>query len=304
MVPNPFTFIQPNIRAWKIVYLNTDILPDPQVKIILKTRNDSPSEDVPEKLYSSLKYEICQHISGSFVNKIPLLMSRIYVIHPDTGEEVQTKRKMIGAILKGNTEGALTHDQSERLSSRGKIQLQDVTFHHNKRYFIFQICYYLPSDLIRPVMVIRSAPFQVFARRQTGMKPRAKRKSSITFAKPQGILKKSQNSMLQNYLKGLEELIQMREKLKPELQKKALESALKKLVYTEQPHTVTQKLPPPPVFQQPIQGGTYELVPEIDINSLLADFGALLDQQYSNNSDSVKVEQENHFHNFVKTENL
>jgi len=295
MVPNPFTSMQPNIRSWKIVYLNTQILPDPQVKIILKTRNDSPTEEVPEKLYSSLKYEIYQYISGSFVNKIPLLMSRIFVIHPDTGQEVQTKKKMIGSILKGNTEGALTHDQSERFWSRGKIQLQDVTFHHNKRYFIFQICYYLPSDLLKPVMIIRSAPFQVFARRQIGIKPRAKRKSTNF---DQEIMKKSQRPTLQNYLKGLEELLQMREKLKPELQKKALESALKKLLYTEQPQTVNQKIPLYPPLQQ--GGVNYELMPEIDINSLLSDFGSLLDQQYN----SVKVEQQNNFHNFVKSENM
>jgi hypothetical protein len=286
MVPNPYTFVSPNIRAWKIVYLNSQVLPDPQVKIILKTRNDSPSEDVPNKLYSSLKYEIYQYISGSFVNKIPLLMSRIYVIHPETGEEVQAKRKMVGSILKGNTEGALTRDHSESFSSRGKIQLQDVTFHHNKKYFIFQICYYLPCDLVRPVMIIRSAPFQVFARRQTGIKPRAKRKKIIE--SPLGIQKK-QISTLQNYLKGLEELIQLREKLNPELQKTALGNALKKLVYSEQPQTITPVQKIPPIYQQPIQDNFYEPMPDIDINSLLADFGSLLDQQYNNSS--LKVEQ-------------
>src|SRR5690606_12318283 len=138
MVPSPFNkytspvFMSRTTRDWQIIYFDQQHLTrDFKVEIYLKSRNEAPLPTVPERLFSSLKYEIRHKISGSFIKDIPLLMCKIRLVHPETGQEVLS-RKEKEPILKGVTEGALTRDQNGELVFRSKVQITDVTFHYGK----------------------------------------------------------------------------------------------------------------------------------------------------------------------------
>jgi len=242
--------------------LNEKVLNDPTVEVVVKTRSDKPSTELPARMYSSLKYEFRQFVRGSCINKTTLLMSKIQVINPETNKEV---KKNSSSILKGVVDGALTVDASgKQLTSKTKLQFTDVSYHHGKSQFSLQICYYIPSELNVPVLVIRSAPFQIFARRSLPLKTIGKTKK--------GIQKKKKVS-LEDYLKGLDELITFKNKLKEHERRMAIENALKKLVYSGQESQTFE-----PICSQHQQFTQMMNTPmfsnnEVNLDNLFADFG-------------------------------
>lgn len=277
-------------RDWQIIYFDQQHLTrDFKVEIYLKSRNEAPLPTVPERLFSSLKYEIRHKISGSFIKDIPLLMCKIRLVHPETGQEVLS-RKEKEPILKGVTEGALTRDQNGELVFRSKVQITDVTFHYGKKYFEFQILYYVPTKLEAPVLIIQSAPFQVYARRVNGRRKRKREPKPQPYIAeyPRGIAKKQKRPTIQDFLRGLDELIILRSKLRSDLQRKAVEAIVRKLLLETperkpeiQPH-IQAPIPQLPIPQEAIPPPPFiEQMPELDISTLFADFDKLLEKEYN-----------------------
>lgn len=236
---------------------------DPIVEVVVKTRSDKPSTEVPERMYSSLKYEFRQFVRGSCINKTTLLMSKIQVINPETNKEV---KKNSASIIKGIVDGALTVDATgKQLTSRTKLQFTDVSYHHGKSQFSLQICYYLPSELNVPVLIIRSAPFQIFARRPLPIKNKLRTKKGI---------QKKKKVTLEDYLKSLDELIAFHNKLKDHERRKAIEKALKKLVYSGQE---SQTFEPNSLQHQQLTQimNTPMINQDVNLENLFSDFGNL-----------------------------
>jgi hypothetical protein len=157
-----------NNRGWKI--LQTSIpskeITETLTKIEIKTRSDQPSLDImPERLYSSLKYEVTQEINSSVYNSA-VLMCKIEVVNPFDSDEIITKQGG-KPVLKGTTELIPLTMNSKKtfLYSKTKLQFLSVSFHHENKYFAFKFSYYNPENLNQPILIQLSAPFQVFARR-------------------------------------------------------------------------------------------------------------------------------------------
>jgi len=149
-----------NYRGWQVVYSQTN---DFSVSVLTKTRCDKvPTEDVEEILYSSLKYEIKQNLNGQL--NYPFLLSRIYVVDSTTGEIVQKNNK---GVLKGVIEVAIanTSENSNEVPGLLKVQFTDVSYHHKKCDFCWEIAYFTPNDLEEPILRMRSSAFKVFARK-------------------------------------------------------------------------------------------------------------------------------------------
>jgi hypothetical protein len=123
-----------------------------------------------------------------------------------------------------------------------------------------------------PVLVIRSAPFQIFARRPLPLKSAIGNQQLKT---KRGIQKKKKVS-LEDYLKGLDELIAFKNKLKEHERRIAIEKALKKLVYSGQESQTFE-----PICSQSQQFTQMMNTPmmfsnhEVNLDNLFADFGNL-----------------------------
>lgn len=186
-------------REWKITKSTENI----QVDITSKTRCEIPTPQVPEVLYSSLKYEIKQKISGNYSKEHQFLLGRISLVD-SFGNSLGDKQ-----LLKGLIECALTKTQLDEFEGTMKVQFSDVSYTHKKGDLSWQIQYYLPSDLENPVIVVLSAPFKIYARKPS--------------------VKKRKTSNFDEFTTRLEDLIKASKKLKNEEKKLALELASSKL---------------------------------------------------------------------------
>lgn len=196
-------------RDWKITFVNEKYIQGLSFNISCKTRCEQPSSQVPEVLYSSLKYEIKQEISASMIKDQQFILGRISVVDSQ-GKSASLNDK--GNLLKGLIECALTKGkQTEEFEGTMKAQFVDCSYHHKKGDFCWQLSYYLPSDLENSILSIQSAPFKVFARKPTA--------------------KKRKNSNFEEFTTRLEDLVKMSKKLKTEEEKKiALELVTKKFM--------------------------------------------------------------------------
>jgi len=180
-------------RGWQTVYSSES---DFNIKVYCKTRCDKPSLDVEEVLYSSLKYEIKQILHGNLNYKF--LLAKIYVVDSVTGEVIQ---KNNNGVLKGSIQCTIVNVTESKNETSGvlKVQFVDVSYHHKKGDFCWEISYFQPDDLDNPILKMRSSPFKVFAR------------------KPSTEVKKRKKDEEDNYLKftnSLEELVKYTKKIK------------------------------------------------------------------------------------------
>jgi len=202
-------------RGWFVVYSQTN---DFTVIPYTKTRCDKPAEEVEEILYSSLKYEIKQKLIGNL--NFPFLLSKIYVVESNTGEIVQKNNK---SVLKGQVEVAITNssDKDSEISGILKVQFTDVSYHHKKCDFCWEIAYFTPNELNEPILKIRSSSFKVFARKPSQVvstKKKRKRDDQFDF---------------DNFLQKFEDLVQYTKKLKMEDKKNAISLVTSKLLEFE-----------------------------------------------------------------------
>jgi hypothetical protein len=205
-------------RCWKMIYKQQNLLQQFNIRIFTKTRCDTPCEHVTEKMYSSLKYEIRQQITGPICAQQPFLLGRIQVVDSSTGQAIQKSDKK--TVLKGVVECALTKppgakDQFE-IQGVMKVQFTDVSYHHKKRDFCWELRYYVPNDLDNAILVMRSAPFKVFARKPNQNKKRKRTSTSY-----------------EDFCNRLEDLIRVSKKLKADERKTALQLVSSKLLQSD-----------------------------------------------------------------------
>eukprot|EP01080_Neovahlkampfia_damariscottae_P006337 gene6337-10344_t len=176
-----------NDRKWKVLLSGSKVLFDMDqqpfsASIEVRTRNETSPYSVPEKLYSSLKYELTQELPAHCLGtNISVLMSKIQAVNPyNTNEEILKPNSK--PILMGTQDFIpLTLSQGS-FYSKNKIQFTDVSYHHEKKYFAFKVSYFEPTNLEEPLLVQLSSPFQVFARRP---RKNIKRRNSLSVSKPQ-----------------------------------------------------------------------------------------------------------------------
>jgi hypothetical protein len=188
-------------RLWKIVHVadefkNENILMD----VTSKTRCEEPSVEVPEILYSSLKYEISQKFFAKSCKDEQFILSRISIV--DSNGTTLSKSNM-----KGVTECSLTKNEN-KFQGVLKCQFADLSHISKKGDLCWEINYYVPTDIQKSVMTVRSAPFKVYAR-----KPTAKKRKASTF---------------DEFVSRLDELVKASKKLKEEDKKLALEMVTSK----------------------------------------------------------------------------
>lgn len=200
-------------RQWYTVFADARFPVD--VSICSKTRCEEPSSEIPDKLYSSLKYEIRQQASGAACAHVPFLLGRITVVDAVQFTEILKDNK---SVLKGTVEGSLVKpptSQYTTLEGSLKVQFTDVSYHHKKKGFALQISYFAPSDLVHPVLIKRSASFLVFARKPNQNKKRKRTEPSENFA---------------FFQSRLDDIVQCSKKLKPQEKHSALQLLSNKLL--------------------------------------------------------------------------
>jgi len=191
------------------------------IQVFTKTRCDKPTEEVEDILYSSLKYEIKQKLVGKL--NYPFLLAKIYVVESNTGEIVQKNNK---SVLKGTIECAITNssekNEEKEISGVLKVQFTDVSYHHKKCDFCWEISIFTPNELNNPILKIRSSSFKVFARKPSQVAATTKKKR-----------KKDEESDFELFCNRLEELVKFTKKLKTEERKTALSLVTTKLLEFE-----------------------------------------------------------------------
>jgi hypothetical protein len=203
-------------RKWHTVFVDPTLSGSLQVEVTSKTRCEEPSDEIPDKLYSSLKYEIRQQVSGKLCSEIPFLLARITVVDAVDFKEILKDKK---SVLKGVVEGSCVKPPTAsepRLEGTLKVQFTDVSYHHKKRGFCFQISYFTPGNLDNAVLIKRSASFLVYARKPSQGK---KRKHSEVVA-----------DSYEFFSARLDELVQCSKKLKPNERRQALEMVSARLL--------------------------------------------------------------------------
>lgn len=161
-------------RDWKVISCcpeSQSLLNEQTVKISIKTRDDKQANfNVPDKLYSSLRYVLSQKLESAFLaNKQTVLMSKIQIVNPQTQEEIRKKNNEY-VIDKGNTMVELKYNaDSKCYECTEKIKFLDNSYRHNDIKFAFKVSFYdasQPAFLTKsPVLELLSAPFHVRARR-------------------------------------------------------------------------------------------------------------------------------------------
>lgn len=215
-------------RKWKLTFQDDSLINASNtlnVELTSKTRCEEPADQVPENLYSSLKYQLCQKITGTFCTLIKMLVVRVVVVDSRSLQEVKKDNK---PVIEGDTETSLHVKQDaatgeRRLEAAIKVKFNDVSYHHDNKLFCFQVSYFHPSNLQRPVVVYRSAPFKVLAR------------------KPSQGKKRKADSAFDQFNTKFDELLQCSKRLKLDQRSHALD-AIVKLVHDMDPEYFGQAL--------------------------------------------------------------
>lgn len=213
-------------RKWNCVFLDASYASLLRVQVTSKTRCEEPSEEVPDKLYSSLKYELRIQATGAICEQVPFLLARCTLVDAVEFAEVLKDSK---SALKGVVEGSIVKPPAtteQKLEGSLKVQCLDVSYHHKKRGFCFQIAFYVPSNLDVPVMVMRSASFLVYARKPSQGK---KRKHADIVADTFG-----------SFASKLDELVQCSKRMKPNERRTALEMVSSKMLELDPAYFIAQ----------------------------------------------------------------
>ncbi|KAF0978566.1 hypothetical protein FDP41_002386 [Naegleria fowleri] len=150
--------------------LAQELVPGYSICVGITTRDESlPVYDTPSKMYSSLRYKLhykCT-VDAEKVSPFPkLLMCRITVIDDESGKEIKKDNKPIVddslISLKNTSSGTLGVYEANH-----KIKFKSVSFHHNKSKWRLLLQLFSDSNhsINTPVFVMKSGPFQVYARR-------------------------------------------------------------------------------------------------------------------------------------------
>jgi len=165
-------------RVWSTAFKKEALVGDGDVEITLKTRREKATNLVPERLYSSLKYELQITANGKFVRSLPFLLARIQVVDAKTFEPITKNNK---AVTKGENESALTHPPNGPGNIiKGAIKVQfdsSISYHHDKREVCLEIGFFMNEALDQPILIKRTVPVKMFARKPN-KKPNKAEKSA------------------------------------------------------------------------------------------------------------------------------
>lgn len=160
-------------RAWKVlsnIKDQKDREVGDKVVIEIKTRSDKAQNVLPDRLYSSLKYEFRQTVSlGLRMTDTGVMMCKMEIVDPDN-PSVELLNANGERLVRGIQDfTAITVNKKNTcLEVKSKFQFTGVSYHHDKKFFAMKLSYFDPSyDMSAPVFSMISAPFQVFARRPT-----------------------------------------------------------------------------------------------------------------------------------------
>jgi hypothetical protein len=214
-------------RTWNTVSFNEQFIKKEfldTIKVTSKTRREKPSTTVPERLYSSLKYEIGLSASlSAFTQELPFVLARIRVVDSETFEIVKKNKK---DAIKGVIEGAMTQNGNEK-DYKGflKTQFIDLSYHHEKKEYRWEVHFFAPSDLKNPILIKRSANFRVYARKPNVNKDK-KRKCGSTENVP-----RKKVSKFAEFITRLDELVEFqKQNLKPEEKRRAMDLVMSKFI--------------------------------------------------------------------------
>jgi len=93
--------------------------------------------------------------------------------------------------------------KKKEISGVLKVQFTDVSYHHKKCDFCWEISIFTPNELNNPILKIRSSSFKVFARKPSQVAATTKKKR-----------KKDEESDFELFCNRLEELVKFTKKLK------------------------------------------------------------------------------------------
>ena len=87
---------------------------------------------VPNRMYSSLKYELNLVLqNSSFIeNPLPFVICQISVIDPVTNIEII---KNNSTVVKGNIDGVLNVLENKNYEGKLKVQFTNVSYHRDKK---------------------------------------------------------------------------------------------------------------------------------------------------------------------------
>ncbi|KAG2392663.1 hypothetical protein C9374_011388 [Naegleria lovaniensis] len=212
-------------RVWSTVYADPSVDLS-SVIVMIKTRRDKPSEYLPEKMYSSLKYEIIQKAKGGLLKNVPLLLCRANVVDATTFEEIKKKKP----VLKGSIESALTKEptnkNADEFECKMKVQF-DFSYHQDKRLVALELKYYLNDKLDQPILIKRSCPLKVYARKPN----KTKRKREEDKEKKLKKLKESQEKDFQDFAGQLEKCFELANKFAGDEKKRAMFTIMQKFAH-------------------------------------------------------------------------
>lgn len=238
-------------RTWSTVSFNEQFIKKEfldKIKVTSKTRREKPSTTVPERLYSSLKYEIGLSASlSAFTQELPFVLARIRVVDSETFEIVKKNKK---DAMKGIIEGALTQNGNEK-DYKGflKTQFIDLSYHHEKKEYRWEVHFFAPSDLENPILIKRSANFRVYARKPNVNKDKKRKCGSTTENVP-----RKKVSKFAEFITRLDELVEFqKQNLKPEEKRRAMELVMSKFISIDPSYVCN--------FLFPIQPPQYHLTP-------------------------------------------
>jgi hypothetical protein len=145
---------------WKEDFKNQTILKtkEDDIEIKLKSRSEEIEDKIPEKLFSSIKYELRTKVKGTFIKDCNFLICKIQCVDSENQEQILKNQK---SILTGNVEGAINKDINGNYETVFKIKFTDVSYHHHKKSFKLKVSFFKYDQLITPILIKSSSSFMV-----------------------------------------------------------------------------------------------------------------------------------------------
>eukprot|EP01080_Neovahlkampfia_damariscottae_P010894 gene10894-3598_t len=167
-------------REWQVLTIDETILKEKEnfLTISCKTRTEAPQKIVPNRMYSSLKYELNLVLkNSSFVgNPLPFVICQISVVDPFTNVEVIKNNQ---TVLKEKTDSVLNQLENKDYQGKLKVQFTNVSYHREKKEYCWKIKFFDPKDLNKVILSMKSGSFRVYARKPNTSVTKKRKKENL-----------------------------------------------------------------------------------------------------------------------------
>lgn len=217
-------------NLWKMVQLHEKFIKSASVNI--KTRTEIPSPAMPDRVFSSLKYTLMfkVELGLEYPTDATFVLTRVFIVNSGSFKKVVKIRDP----LKGQTEVALTRNSSMSILE-GKVQLQfgDLSYHKEQQTYCLEVHFFTPSNTSQPIAVTRSSPFRVYARKPNkrnygGSKRKREELDEAPKIEEAPEIKKKKNSEFDVFIKKLDGLLELKDRLSREEQMFAIQLVMSK----------------------------------------------------------------------------